>query len=226
MGLVEQPEGGAAGQQSGQGDAAALAGREAAGRRVAQAPDQAETLERGVGLGGGQAQGLDGEVDVLRRTQFVVDRGGMPQEPDVAADGGVLGDQIDPEDGGLARGDRQKACTGPQEAGLAGAVGADHHDHLAGLEREVHPGEGGEAAGESDGGAELDDRGHGLPHHGRGGGSRGSKWGLGVGWARGGPPPGGRWKAGPPRALAGDPEATLRTHGQEGRSTGAASFAR
>ena len=47
--LVEQPEGGAAGDQRGEGDAAALAGREPAGRRRAQASGQAEALERVVG---------------------------------------------------------------------------------------------------------------------------------------------------------------------------------
>ena len=63
---------------------------------------------------------------------------------------------------GLARGDGQKAGTGPQEAGLAGAVGAHDDDDLTLVEREIDPGKGGEAAGECDGGAEVNDRGHGL----------------------------------------------------------------
>ena len=45
-----------------------------------------------------------------------------------------------------------------------GAVGADHQDDLPGVERQIDTGKGGEAAGESDGSAELDDGGHGLRH--------------------------------------------------------------
>ena len=72
-----------------------------------------------------------------------------------------------------------KPGAGAQEAGLAGAVGADHDDDLTLVEREIDPGKGGEAAGECDRGTKVDDRGHGLPHHGRGGGYRGSKRGSG-----------------------------------------------
>ena len=101
----------------------------------------------------------------------------MAQEADVTPHGGVVRGEVDPEDGGLARGDGQEAGAGSQEAGLAGPVGAHDDHHLALLEGEIDAGEGGEAAGESDRGTELDDRGHDLPHHGRGGGSRGSKRG-------------------------------------------------
>ena len=106
MGLVEQPERGAAGEQGGQGDPAALAGREASGRRRAQAPGQAKPVERRVGVCGGQAEGPDGEADVLRRAELVVERGGMAQEADVAPDGGVVRGQVDAQDGRLTRGDR------------------------------------------------------------------------------------------------------------------------
>ena len=163
--------------ERGEGGPATLAGREATGRRRAQAPGQAEALERLVGARDGQAEGAHGELDVLRRAELVVERGGMPQKPDVAAHRRVVRGQVDPEHGGLARRHRQQPGAGPQQAGLAGAVGADHDDHLTLVERQVDPGEGGEAAGECDRGTKVDDRGHGLPHHGRGGGSRGSKRG-------------------------------------------------
>ena len=53
--LVEEPERGAAGQERGERDPAALAGRQPAGRRGAQATGQAEPLERLVGaLGTGR----------------------------------------------------------------------------------------------------------------------------------------------------------------------------
>ena len=160
MGLVEQPQRGAAGDERGQGGPAALSGREAAGRRRAQATGQAQALERPVGLGHGQPEGLHGKVHVLRRAELVVERGGMSQEPHVAPHRGVVRRQVDPEDRGLARGHGQQAGAGPQQAGLAGTVGAHHDDHLALVEREIDPGEGGEAAGECDRGAKVDDRGH------------------------------------------------------------------
>ena len=155
----------------------------AARRRRAQAPGQSDPLERLVGARGGQPEGADGEPDVLRRAEVVVERGGMAQEADVAAHRRVVRGQIDPEDRRLARGHRQQPSTGPQQAGLARAVGAHDHDDLALVEREIDPGEGGEAAGERDRGTEVDDRGHGLRHHGRGGGSRGSKRAPGPGHA-------------------------------------------
>ena len=65
---------------------------------------------------------------------------------------------------------RQQARARPQQAGLAGAVRAEHHHHLAGCDREVDAGEGGEPAGERDGGAEMDSGGHGLCRHATGGG--------------------------------------------------------
>ena len=88
--LIEQPQGRAAGHQRGQGHPATLAGREPSGGRVAEAPDQAQALERLVAGGGGQAEGLHGEADVLRRGELVVERGGMAQQADVAPHGGVV----------------------------------------------------------------------------------------------------------------------------------------
>ena len=183
MWLVEQPEGGPAGEQRGECGAAALAGREATGRGRAQPPGQAEALERVVGAGDGQAEGAYGELDVLRRAEFVVERGGMPQQADVAAHRRVVRGEVHPEDGGLPRRHRQQSGTGPQEAGLARPVGPDHDHDLTLVEREIDPGKGREAAGECDRGTKVDDRGHGLPHHGRGGGCQGSKRGDQRMWA-------------------------------------------
>ena len=189
--LVEQPERGTAGQQRGERDPATLAGRQPAGRRGAQATGQAEALERLVGALHGQAEGAYGELDVLRRAELVVERGGMPQEPDVAAHRGVIRGEVDPEDGGFPRRDRQQPGAGTQQAGLAGAVGADDDDDLTLVEREIDPGKGREAAGECDRGTKVDDRGHGLPHHGRGGGYQGSKRGQARPRAAQRPRPGG-----------------------------------
>ncbi len=145
------------------------------GRRGAQAPGQAHPLERVVGARGREAEGADGEPDVFRRAEVVVERRGMSQEADVAPHRGVVRGEVDPEDRRLARGDGQKPSACTQQAGLAGAVGAHDDDDLSLVEREIDPGEGGEAAGERDRGAEVNNRGHGLRPNGRGGGSRGSK---------------------------------------------------
>ncbi len=59
-----------------------------------------------------------------------------------------------PRTRGLARGDGQKPSAGTEEAGLAGPVGPHDDGDLALLEREIDPGKGGEAAGESDSGTE------------------------------------------------------------------------
>ena len=88
----------------------------------------------------------------------------MAEEPDVTPHGGVVGGEVDPEHAGVAGGDRQKAGAGPEQAGLARTIGTEDQDDLPGLDREIDTGKGGEAAGECDGSAELDDGGHGLRH--------------------------------------------------------------
>ncbi len=179
MWLVEQPERGTARQQRGQGDPAPLPGRQPAGRRRPQTPGQSEALERRVGALHRQAESPHGELDVFRRAELVVEGGGMPEKPHVTTHRGVIGGQVDAEDGGGARRHRQQSGTGPQETGLAGTVGAHDDDHLTLVERQIDPGKGREAAGERDRGTKVNDRGHGLPHHGRGGGYQGSKRGSG-----------------------------------------------
>ena len=87
--------------QRGERDPAALAGGQPAGRRRAQTAGQAETLERRVGIAHGQSEGAHGELDVLRRAELVVERGGMPQKPDVAAHRRVVRGQIDAQDAWL-----------------------------------------------------------------------------------------------------------------------------
>ena len=177
--FVEEPQGRPSCNQRGQRDPATLARRQTAGGRGAQAAGQAEAGERVVGVRRGKAQRTDGEADVFRRAELVVERGGMSQKADVAPYGRVVLGEIDPKNAGRARGDRQKPSTRAQEAGLAGAVGAHDDDDLALLEGQVDRGESGKAAGERDRGTEGDDRGHGLAHNGRGGRSRGSKRGTG-----------------------------------------------
>jgi hypothetical protein len=181
--LIEQPQGRPAGEQRGEGDPTSLPGRETADRGGAQTPDQSQTFQSTLAGGRREAEGPHGKPHVLRRTELVVEGGGMAQKTDVAAHGGMVRHQIDPEHLRRPGGDGQQAGAGPEQAGLSRPVGADHQHDLSGLDREIDTGKGGEAAGKSDGSAELDDRGHGLRPHGRGGGSSGSK----RRWAGGGP---------------------------------------
>ncbi len=148
--------------QRGQRDAAALPGGEPAGRGGAQPSGQTEPLERPVRGRRAQAEGAHGEPDVLRRAEVVVEGGGMAEKADMATHRRVVGGEVDPEHGRLAGRDGKEAGARPQQAGLPSAVRTHDDDHLPGVEGQVHPGEGGKAARESDRGAELDDRGHGL----------------------------------------------------------------
>ncbi len=159
VGLIEQPEGGPACDQCGQRHPSSLPGGEPAGRGAAEATHQAETIERRVAGRNREAEGAHGEADVLRRAELVVEGGGMAEEADVAAHGGVVGGEIDPEDMGFAGGDRQEAGAGPEQAGLPRTVGAEDQDDLAGLDREIDTGKGGEAAGECDGSGGIGRRG-------------------------------------------------------------------
>ena len=86
----------------GGGRAARRARRGAAGRRTAGRPASCAGDRSGrdarapaSALLHGQAEGAHGELDVLRRAEVVVERGGMPQKPDVTAHRGVVRGQID-----------------------------------------------------------------------------------------------------------------------------------
>src|SRR3954471_11514058 len=84
----------------------------------------------------------------------------MTEQPNGAADRPPVAGQIMAEDLGLPLRDREQAGAGPQDAGLAGAVGPLEQDDLAAGHVEVDAGQGGEASEESDGGAEADGEGH------------------------------------------------------------------
>jgi len=81
VGLVEQPQRRTAGQEGREGDPAALPGREAPRGGRAQTTRQAEPLECLVGALDGEPEGADGEADVLRRTQLVVEGAAWPRSP-------------------------------------------------------------------------------------------------------------------------------------------------
>ena len=104
-------------------------------RGAAQPADEAEPLEGRLDPVGRQAGGPDGEADVLGRGELVVEGGGVAEQPDPAPHRGAVVAQVVAEDHRLARRHRQQAGAGPQQAGLAGAVGAEDGDHLARRDR-------------------------------------------------------------------------------------------
>ncbi len=87
VGLIEEPQLRAAGHDRGDGHPPALAGGQAAGGHVAQAPVEAQP-GHGLGRGGGAGPGGPGrEGEVVGDGQVVVQEGGMAQKADPAADG-------------------------------------------------------------------------------------------------------------------------------------------
>ena len=85
-----------------------------------------------VGGAGTGARGPDAELGVLCRLSSE-ERGGMAQKADIAAHGGVVRGEVEPEDGRFAE-VTGKPRQGGREAGLA-AVGADDDDDLTLVER-------------------------------------------------------------------------------------------
>ena len=152
VGLVEQPQLGGPGHQDGQGHPRRwpAESRPTVVRR--RRPTRPRRSRAGAAAAAGQAGRPHGEADVLRRGQLVVEGCGVAEQADLAPDRGPVPAQVVAEDLGLARGDREQTGAGPQQAGLAGAVGADDHDDLPGCDGEIDAGEGGEPTGERDGG--------------------------------------------------------------------------
>ncbi len=102
MRLIEQPEGRPACDECGQCNPSSLPGGKPAGRGGPEATHQAKTIQRRFARRGREAECTDGEPDVLRRAELVVERGGMAEEPDVTPHGGVVGGEVDPEHAGVA----------------------------------------------------------------------------------------------------------------------------
>jgi sortase A len=160
MGLVEEPEAGVADEERGEGGATALPGGEPAHGDVADAAVGAGAGQGDVGIGAA-AHGLGPEPDVLGDGEVVVEPGGRTEQGDVAADRTTVAPQVDAEDGGLAPHDGQQPGDGPQQGGLAGAVGPAQEHDLPGVGVEIDASKGGETAQEADRGAEADDGVHG-----------------------------------------------------------------
>ena len=99
----------------------------------------------------------------------------MAEQADMAPDGGAVAVRSTPRTTASPEVTGRSPAQARSRLVLPAPLGPTTTTTSPGSTREVDPGKGGEAAGESDGGAELDDRGHGLPRHARGGGYGGSK---------------------------------------------------
>src|SRR5579884_565917 len=87
VGLVEEPQLGSAGHESGESDPAALPGRQPADGQVPQPARKSQPLHGRVG-GGGAAPGRPhGETDVVGHAEVVIEAVGVPEHPHPAADG-------------------------------------------------------------------------------------------------------------------------------------------
>jgi hypothetical protein len=164
VGLVQQPELRGPGDQGGQGHPSALPRREPADRRAAEAADQAQPLEGRVDPVRRVAERTGGEADVLSGGQLVVEGRGMPEQADAAAHRHPVLPQVTAEDHSGARAHVEETSACAQEGRLPRAVRTEHDDHLAGLDREIDTGEGGEPTGKRHGGTEFNDGGHGRTH--------------------------------------------------------------
>ncbi len=129
--LVEEGDLGAAHQRQGQGEALGLAAREAA-HRGGGPLDQADPLEQVVGVLGArvvrgeQAEGLPGG-------DAWVDAALLQHHADAAGEGLVVAPRVEPQHPHRAGGGGAVALEGLHRAGLAGAVGPEQSEHLAGL---------------------------------------------------------------------------------------------
>ena len=164
VGLVEQPQLGTAGHQTGQRRAPALTGGELAHGHVGEAAGQPAGGEGGVDVRRGRAGGPPPEPDVVAHGEVVVEAGGVAQEahpaPDLAGPAAV--GEVRSEHPSLAPHDGEQAGAGAQQRGLPGPVRpAEEHD-LSGGDIEVDPGEGREPAKQGHRAAEVDDGLHGT----------------------------------------------------------------
>jgi sortase A len=156
MGLVEEPELGAAGGDDGDGGPTPLAGGETIYSYTPQPPIEPEPIEGALRGGDADATGASREPDVLLDSEVAIEEPGVAEEPDEAPDGSGVDPQVVTEDHGVALGDPGEPRAGAEQRGLASAVWSSEVDDLARSDDEVDARERGEPAEEADGGAKED----------------------------------------------------------------------
>ncbi len=162
MGLVEQPQRGAAHDERREGGATALAGREPPNRQVAEPLGNPDAVHRCEGIGARHTGDPRPEAQVVGNGELVVEPRRVAEEPDHRPDCPTIGAQVDTEHACGARRHPHQAGATTQQRGFPGPVGSGHEHDLAGLHVEIDAGQGGKATEERDRGAEVDNRLHGA----------------------------------------------------------------
>ena len=133
VGLVEEPEFRGPGHEGGKGGAAPLAGGKPPGGDRSQPPGQTQPHQRRLHGADRAASGADRETHVVLDGQVVVQGVGVAEHPDPAAHGSPVDGEVAAEHVSGSRHDRQQPRARPQQARLAGAVGALQQRHVAPL---------------------------------------------------------------------------------------------
>jgi sortase A len=156
MGLVEQPQLGAADDEAGEGGAPLLACRKPPYRDGGEAPEEAEAFEGGRALLLGSANGRSPEGDVLRHREVEVEAVAVSEHADERAHALSLGGEVAAEHRAPPAGEGHETGTQAQQRRLAGAVGTTQPHDLAAIDRQRHAGDGGKATEHGDGTVEVD----------------------------------------------------------------------
>lgn len=156
MRLVEQPEGRPTSSEHRKRRAPALPGRQPAHGRRGEASDKPEALQRRSAGRLVTARRADGEADVVCDAQIVVQASRLTEQPDLAAHGTSVPDQVVPEHLDVPAHHRLDAGAHPQQRRLACTVGSLQKGYLTGRDIEVSARQGGERPEQRHGRPEVD----------------------------------------------------------------------
>ena len=165
VGLVEQPQLGAAGQEAGQRRAAALPGRQAGHDQVGQPAVEPAAVRARASMSACAAPAARPQKRTLSTTVSSSYRPvAWPSRPTRRRTRAGLPsvDEVVTEHLRLAPRDREQPRAQAQQRGLPGPVRAAEEHDLTGGDVEVDPGQGGEPAQEGHRAAEVDDGFHGV----------------------------------------------------------------
>ena len=140
MGLVEEPQRRAPGDERSERHPAALPVGEPTDACPEHATGDAEPFERVARRRRWDASRASEEVDVLGAVRSSYKRGGVADETDVTADGPAIDTEVVAEHVRLTRDDRHQSRDRPEDARLPRSVRAEEVDDLATFDLEVHSG--------------------------------------------------------------------------------------
>jgi hypothetical protein len=157
VGLVEQPQLRATGDEGGERGAPALAGRQLGDGDRRQPLGQPQDLDSLVRVKCARPRRPGPEPDVLGHGQVLIERGGVTEQADPGPHRGRRCPQVGTEYDRITGDERHEAGERPQQGRLARAVRPLQQDRLAAGHVEVDTGQGREAAQPRHGSTEMDD---------------------------------------------------------------------